>query len=112
MKQVLSKYNKFIEILEEFKKFIINQIEVPVGIAKNFSLRDNIFALLVCIFSKVSVCLIGNILSFIFKYLVFFKGPPGSSKTLSIKLIEISAKGKSSKKELFKRLPCLIPIYY
>lgn len=38
---------------------IINRIELPEGIAKNFALRENVFTLLVCILKKIPVILTG-----------------------------------------------------
>ncbi|EAR87841.2 AAA domain, dynein subfamily protein (macronuclear) [Tetrahymena thermophila SB210] len=79
------------------EKFLINQIDVPLGIAKNYSLRQNAFILFICIVNKIPVCLIG---------------PPGSSKTLSLRLLIQSMQGVNSRSELFKKYPALMPQYY
>jgi MoxR-like ATPase len=47
-------------------------------IARNFSLKENIFVMYVCILNKIPL---------------FLTGPPGSSKTLSLNLLVKSLKG-------------------
>lgn len=54
----------------------------PKEIAKNFSLRENLFVMLVCILNKIPL---------------FLTGGPGSSKTLSLNLLVKSLKGSVSK---------------
>ncbi|KAL4499722.1 hypothetical protein ABPG72_017262 [Tetrahymena utriculariae] len=89
--------NQMKEEFEKVEKFLINQIDVPLGIAKNYSLRQNAFILFICIVNKIPVCLIG---------------PPGSSKTLSLRLLIQSMQGVNSRSELFKKYPALMPQYY
>ncbi|KAL4476134.1 hypothetical protein ABPG74_009867 [Tetrahymena malaccensis] len=99
---IANKYKEFTnnymkQCFEYVEKFLINQIDIPIGIAKNYSLRQNAFILFICIINKIPVCLIG---------------PPGSSKTLSLRLLIQSMQGVNSKSELFQRYPALMPQYY
>ncbi|KAL4476130.1 hypothetical protein ABPG74_009863 [Tetrahymena malaccensis] len=77
--------------------YLINQTEVPNGIVKNSALKQNVFTLFVSIMNKIPVVLIG---------------PPGCSKTLSLRIIIKSMKGKQSKFPLFKKLKTLMPLLY
>ena len=81
------------EILKNEEKFIINQVELKSGIAENRPLRDNIFLLFVAINLNIPIFIIGK---------------PGSSKTLSVNLLQKEMDGKYSKKNFFKKYP---PIY-
>lgn len=50
-------------------------------IALNFALRENVFTTLVCLMNKIPILIIGN---------------PGSSKSLSIKMIASNFRGVNS----------------
>ena len=97
---------KFNEILKEFEgkinlkdfldlplkeeKFIVNNIKLDKGIAKNRALKENVFSLFAAINSKVPI---------------FIVGKPGCSKSLSMQLITKSMQGSASEKQFFKKLP-------
>lgn len=68
----------------------LQMMKIPSGIARNESLRENVFVLLVCILNKIPVFLVGK---------------PGSSKTLSISLLISNLRGLDSDSVFFKRLP-------
>ena len=72
------------------EKFIVNNIKLDKGIAKNRALLENIFSLFVGINSKVPI---------------FIVGKPGCSKSLSFQLITKSMQGSASDKPFFKKLP-------
>ena len=59
-------------------------------VAINQALKENVFALIVCISNKIPVLLCGT---------------PGCSKTLSIQLISTNMKGKNSNDPIFQILP-------
>lgn len=61
--------------------FIMRFKETNAKIAYNRALRENLFTVVVCILNKIPVLLIGE---------------PGSSKSLSIKLINSNLRGKFS----------------
>ncbi|KAL4476131.1 hypothetical protein ABPG74_009864 [Tetrahymena malaccensis] len=88
---------KIWEKIDLIQTFIINQTEVPDGIVKNTALKQNVFALFVSMVNKIPVVLIG---------------PPGCSKTLSLRIIIKSMKGKQSKFPLFQELETLMPLLY
>eukprot|EP01034_Spumella_vulgaris_P021951 gene21951-28030_t len=68
----------------------LHEMTVPVGIALNDSLVENVFVLLVCILNKIPV---------------FIVGKPGSSKSLSIVLINSNMRGRDSDSAFFRTLP-------
>ena len=86
-------YNDFLELPEKEETYIIENIELEKGIAKNRALKDNIFSLFVAINTKVPI---------------FIVGKPGCSKSLSVQLINKAMKGEESKNPLFKGLPKII----
>ena len=83
----------FIEMPKREQQFIVNNIEMKEGIAKNRALLENIFALFVCVNAKVPL---------------FIVGKPGCSKSLSVQLLFKSMKGEISDNFLFKSLPKLM----
>ncbi|KAL4499723.1 hypothetical protein ABPG72_017263 [Tetrahymena utriculariae] len=85
------------EKIDSVQTYLINQTEVPNGIVKNTALKQNVFTLFVSIINKIPVVLIG---------------PPGCSKTLSLRIIIKSMKGKQSRSPLFKQLKTLMPLLY
>lgn len=60
----------------------VNRLMNPgAKIALNFALRENVFTTLVCLMNKIPILIIGN---------------PGSSKSLSIKMIASNFRGVNS----------------
>ena len=86
---------RFIQL--EQQAYIKEMKFIGKGIAINFSLRENVFVLLVCILTKIPVVLIGK---------------PGSSKTLAISLIISHLRGKDSQSNFFKKLPEVVVISF
>ena len=86
-------FNKnFLDIPLKEEKYIINNVKIPPGIAKNEALLNNLFVLFVCVTAKIPL---------------FIVGKPGCSKSLSVQLLFKSMKGESSDNILFKNLPKL-----
>ena len=84
----------FEEIPKREEKYIVDNIEMKEGIAKNRALLENIFSLFVCINAKVPL---------------FIVGKPGCSKSLSVQLLYKSMKGEEySDNKLFNNLPKLM----
>ena len=84
----------FEEIPLREQKYIVDNIEMKEGIAKNRALLENIFSLFVCINAKVPL---------------FIVGKPGCSKSLSVQLLYKSMKGEDySDNKLFNNLPKLM----
>ena len=98
-----SEMNKIFECLfEEIpkveQKYIVDNIEMKEGIAKNRALLENIFSLFVCINAKVPL---------------FIVGKPGCSKSLSVQLLYKSQKGEEfSDNKIFNNLPKLVLTSY
>lgn len=62
----------FAELLRAEQLDLLNRMEVPVGIAKNKAILENVFVTLVCMLNHIPVFVIGK---------------PGSGKTLALQLI-------------------------
>ena len=95
MDKIFLKYFEinFLDIPIREEKYIIDNMEIPQGIAKNTALLNNIFVLFVCVTAKIPL---------------FIVGKPGCSKSLSVQLLFKSMKGEFSNNILFKSLPKLI----
>ena len=87
----------FQNILEYEQIGYLEQMELPAGIAKNTSLMENVFVLLVCILNVLPVFLIGK---------------PGNSKSLAMQLIRTNLRGKDSKNDFLKKLKQVYVISY
>jgi len=66
-------------------------------IALNNALIEYVFGCLVCLLNKIPVLLIGN---------------PGSSKSLSMRLIQSNLRGKGSPSEFCRQFPELNVLYF
>jgi hypothetical protein len=64
--------NTFAELLRAEQLDLLNRMDVPVGIARNKAILENVFVTLVCMLNHVPVFVIGK---------------PGSGKTLALQLI-------------------------
>ena len=80
-----------IPMMEE--DFMLNNFEIPKGIARNRILKENIFILFFCIMNKIPLITCGK---------------PGRSKTLSFQILQNSMKGQVSKSIFCKKYPELI----
>ncbi|KAL3853049.1 hypothetical protein ACJMK2_016632 [Sinanodonta woodiana] len=84
--------DKIKAIIREEQQDILDRMELPTGVAKNTSLQENVFVILVCILNRIPI---------------FVVGKPGCSKSLSMQVIRSNLRGPDSKDELFKSLPQL-----
>jgi hypothetical protein len=91
------KKKQFSSILELEERFILNEIKLENGIAENRPLRDNVFLLFVSINLNIPIFLIGK---------------PGSSKTLSVNLIDKAMIGKFSNNNFFRKYPKIFKIWF
>lgn len=64
--------NTFAELLRAEQLDLLNRMDVPVGIARNKAILENVFVTLVCMLNHIPVFVIGK---------------PGSGKTLALQLI-------------------------
>ena len=77
--------------------FIIDNIILDKGIAKNRILKENIFLQFIAITSNIPLIIIGK---------------PGSSKSLSFQLLKKSMRGKYSKNDFFRKYPQVLATYF
>ena len=88
---------QFSDILKIEEDFLLEQIDLPIGIGINELLKENLFLLFLAVVTKIPLIIVGK---------------SGTSKSLSTQLIYNSMKGKYSKNEFFKKYPSIIQIYY
>lgn len=72
-------------------------MEIPRGIGLNSLLKENIFAMIICVLNKIPL---------------FIVGKPGSSKSLAMSLVSKSFKGLGSRSEFFKKFPSIFSLMY
>ena len=90
VKEFNPSFKDFLELPLKEERFIVDNIKLDKGIAKNRALLENIFSLFVAINNKVPI---------------FIVGKPGCSKSLSVQLIIKSMQGTASEHDFFKNLP-------
>ncbi|CAF4732673.1 unnamed protein product, partial [Rotaria sp. Silwood2] len=96
IKEIPNYLTKYI-LESEQKKLIDEKMELPVGIALNRALRDNIFVLFACIVNRIPL---------------FLCGKPGSSKSSAVQIVISNLKGKNSKDPYFQTLPELVAVSF
>jgi len=84
--------NTFKRIVETGQMSFINHLQLPKGIAPNKALQENIFCLAVCILNSIPI---------------FIVGKPGSSKSLSMSLLQNNLNGRMSATKFLKSLPAV-----
>ena len=83
----------FLEIPRKEEQFLVENIKLEKGIAKNRALLENIFSLFAALNSKVPI---------------FIVGKPGCSKSLSFQLINKSMQAGGSESTFFRKYPKLL----
>ncbi|CAF1578446.1 unnamed protein product [Rotaria magnacalcarata] len=89
----------FISTLQgELEKFVNTEnFLIPPGVAVNQAIREHIFAIVVCVVTRIPLCIIGD---------------PGQSKTLSFQIVLQNLQGSQlSPKPFCRRLPALDPFF-
>ena len=85
-------------VINEEQEFFVEQLHLPKeSIAINTALMENTFTTFVCIMNKIPILIIGS---------------PGSSKSLSIRILASNLNGSSSDSELFKKYAEINMIYF
>ena len=90
----------FFDAFHEELDWFSNQVYLPPGIARTEALKENLFAAILCIGTRIPLIIVG---------------PPGASKTLSFNIVISNLKGKDSKSLLFRNthlFPSLTLYYY
>ena len=80
-----------VPIIEQI--YLINNLDIEVGISKNITLKENLFTLFFCIINKIPMITFGK---------------SGRSKSLAIKIIQSSMKALISKSLLCQKYPELL----
>ena len=93
----LKQKKKFLEIPRREEQFLVDNIKLDKGIAKNRALLENIFSIFSALNSKVPI---------------FIVGKPGCSKSLSFQLINKSMQAGGSESTFFRKYPKLLVIAY
>ncbi|CAG8447095.1 15140_t:CDS:10 [Dentiscutata erythropus] len=87
----------FIRIIKEEQKDYIARMTKPPQTAENDALLENVLVMIICIFTKIPV---------------FIIGAPGASKSLAIRLVSQNLRGADSDDPYFKTLPQIYIIPY
>ena len=97
--QKIKKQLSFEDVIQKEKDILISKMEkkIPQGIAKNSTLKENIFSLFVCIVNKIPLIMCGK---------------PGTSKSLSFQILYDCMKGSRSDDEFFKNYPEVLIFSY
>ena len=86
-KSISDKKFDFLKILHSELEWWMLHLSIPPGIADTQALRENLYAMIICIVNRIPLII---------------TGPPGTSKTLSFKIVEANMKGDVSPMPLFK----------
>ena len=80
--------NIFIHVLRKELDRLTNKIRYPPQIARTQALKENIYAIIVCSMTRTPLIIVG---------------PPGSSKTLSYKIVIENLQGQALPREIFRK---------
>ena len=72
----------FEDALNDEFEWVSEHVNLPVGIAPTDALKENIYAIIICTMTRIPLIIVG---------------PPGSSKTLSFKIVTSHFQGQESK---------------
>ncbi len=84
-------------VIDDAMDVVVENTDIPQGIAVTRGLKENIFMTLVCSLSQTPLLIIG---------------PPGSSKTLSVNVVSDNANGEDSSREFYRRFARLSIFHY
>jgi hypothetical protein len=85
------------DVLAQSMNSLMSETLLESGIAKTRGLQENIFMVVVCTLARVPLMIVG---------------PPGSSKTLAVTVVDDNARGLYSKTDFYKEHPSLVPFRY
>lgn len=66
-------------LIQDEQRAYLREMDVPPGIAANLALRENVFVMFVCVLNRIPCFCIGR---------------PGSSKSLSLRILNASVRGE------------------
>ena len=88
--KIINKFSDFLKIEEDF---LLDQIELGKGIAKNNLLKENVFLIFLSVITKIPLIIVCK---------------PDTRKSLSAQLIYNSMRGIYSKNKFFIKFPAII----
>ena len=77
--------------------YFASELDVPEDVAKNEALLENVFCLSVCILNRIPVFLVGK---------------PGSSKTLTMQILQSNFLGEESPSSFWRQFPSVHVVQY
>ena len=95
-----SKPITFTNALHEELDWLVNEMSLPLGVAKTEALKENLYATVICAMTHTPLIIVGA---------------PGSSKTLSFKIAVSNLQGVASSKDIFRNsevFHALEPTFY
>ena len=87
----------FVDVLEREQALYCDNMVLDKGIAKNKALRENVFVVVVSLLNKIPV---------------FVVGKPGTSKSLTMRLIADNLRGQQSPNPLWRNFPAVHVVPY
>ncbi len=78
----------FSQAFKDELEWCIDKVDLPPGIAKTTSLKENVFAMIVCTATRTPLIIVGE---------------PGCSKTLSFNVVVANVKGRESRVDTFRK---------
>ena len=78
----------FKEVIKEEIDWLMSKMQISPRIAHTNALRENIYAIVICTMSRLPLIIVG---------------PPGSSKTISFRIVVSNFQGSASKTEEFRK---------
>ena len=90
-------YEEFDLVLYAEHQLYCDNMELGEGIAPNKALRENLFVMIVCIFNRIPL---------------FVVGKPGTSKSLSMQIIANNLRGKQSDSRYWQAFPAVYVVPY
>ena len=97
IKNDMTDFQSFRQIIELEQEFILAQIELEKGIGNNNLLRENLFLLFISLVTHIPLIIIGK---------------PGTGKSLSAHLMIKTMKGKFSNSNFFRLFPSILHNYF
>lgn len=85
----------FSDALNNELDLMVKKFKLPLRVAPTLALKENIYATVVCILNKMPLIIVG---------------PPGSSKTLSFKIISTNLRGVNSESKAFQNEEMFPPV--
>lgn len=90
-------YSHLTDVLDTAIDLLVDNTEIPDGVALTRGLKENIFMTTVCSLARVPLMIVG---------------PPGCSKTLAVSIVTENANGEESPSQFYRDYPRIQPFHY